>query len=69
MHWSNSQSKVRYQISNLNIVDVLAAEFRGSIWPAIPLMNDLLEIGNSDVCKVVVNTLAKLSEQGKVSIF
>ena len=69
MHWSNSQSKVRYQFSELNVVDVLVAEFRASIRPAILQMIDLLEIGNSDVCKVVVNALAKLSEQGKVSIF
>ena len=69
MHWPNSQSKVRYQISDLNVVDVLVAEFRASIRPAIPQMITLLEMRDLDFCKVVANALVELSEQGKVSIF
>ena len=69
MHWPNSQSKVRYHISDLNVVDVLVAEFRESIRSAIPQMITLLNIGDLDICMVVANALVKLSEQGRVSIF
>ena len=69
IHCWNSQSKVEYQISDLNGIDVLLAEFRESIQPAIPQIVDLLGHPNSGVCKEGANTLLKLSEQGRRSKF
>ena len=54
----------------MNIVDVLfVAEFRESIRAAIPQIVTLLRPWKSDFCETGANTLAKLSEQGKVSNF
>jgi hypothetical protein len=70
MHYRNYQNMVRYQISDLKVVDVLVAEFRESIMPAIPQMIALLGTWEaSDIHKLVSNALSKLSEHGKISNF
>lgn len=70
MHYSNFLSKVAYEVSNLNIVDVLSvAEFRESIRAAIPQIVNLLRPWKSYICELGANALLKLSEQGNVSIF
>ena len=63
---------VRYQIFDLIVVDVLVAEFRESIRPAIPKMITLLTwVGSWESARfeAVANALTILSEQGKVSSF
>ena len=53
----------------MNVIDVLVAEFRESIKVAIPEMITLLRSGDSNIRKVAVNALLKLSEIGKVLNF
>lgn len=48
---------------------VFAAEFQGSIHPAIPKIVSFLNDGHWDVCIAGADVLSKLSEQGKVEIF
>ena len=70
MHCQNSQSKVRYKFSDLSVADVLVAECRESIGPAIPQMITLLRSWEeSDIFKAVANALSNLSEHGKISNF
>jgi hypothetical protein len=62
------------KISDLIVIDVLVAEFRESITPAILNMVNLLRSSKWDVFEAVANALMKLalmklSEQGKVSNF
>ena len=64
-----SQSKVRYNFSNLNDADVLVAEFRESIMPAIPEIISLLSDSDLSVRMAGADALSELSEQGKVSKF
>ena len=64
-----SQSKVRYNFSNLNDADVLVAEFRESIMPAIPEIISLLSDSNLSVRMAGADALSELSEQGNVSKF
>ena len=64
----SEQGKVS-KISSLNVVDVLVAEFRESIKPAIPRIIVLLSDKELDVRKAAVDALLKFSEQGKVSNF
>ena len=59
---------VRYHIFDLIVVDVLVAEFRESIRPAIPEMVNLLNSWESGFFEAVANIL-KLSERGKSSNF
>ena len=66
MHCRNSQSKVRYKFSHLHDTDVVAAEFRESIRPAIPKIGSLLSDGQWSVRISGAEALSKLSEQGKV---
>ena len=71
MHYQNSQDMVILYIkfSDLNIVDVLlVAEFQESIMDFIPQIITLLKSQESQP-KFAANTLAILSEQGKVSKF
>jgi HEAT repeat protein len=68
MHCRNSQTKVIYQVSPLNVTDVLLAEFRESIRPAIPEIFSFLGDSELNVRKAGADALAKFSEQGKVSI-
>jgi hypothetical protein len=51
----------------MNIVDVLVADFRGSIMHAIPEIISLLSDRESKVRMTGADALVKLSEQGKVS--
>ena len=67
VHCRNSQSKVRYKISDPNDADVFIAEFRESIRRAISEIVSLLSDGESDVRRAGADALAKLSEQGKRS--
>lgn len=60
---------VRYQNSNLNVVDVHVAEFRETIRGAIPEIIDLLEHSELNVLRAGADALAKLAEQGEVSDF
>ena len=60
---------VKYQISDLNFTDVLAAEFRKSIMSAIPRIIPLLSDSVSDVSMTGVRALLKLSQQGRVTNF
>lgn len=46
----------------------IVAEFQESIGIAIPQIMDLLEATDRDVCTAGANTLAKLSEQGTISV-
>jgi hypothetical protein len=69
IHCQNSQSKVRYQFSDLNVVDVLVAELRESIRPAIPQIISLLSDSELNVRMAGADALAKLSGQGKVLNF
>ena len=64
-----SQSKVRYNFSNLNDADVLVAEFRESIMPAIPEIISLLSDSDLSVRMAGADALSELSEQGNVSKF
>ena len=67
MHWRYSQSKVRYLIFLLtNVADVLVAEFRESIKPAIPQIIALLGYIENDR-RVGVYALSKLSDYGEIS--
>ena len=50
------------------MADVLAAEFRESIRPAIPQIIPLLSDSDFDVRKVGADALVKLSEQGEFKI-
>ena len=59
----------KVKISDLNVVDVLLAEFRESIRPAIPRIIDLLSHGELNVRGAAADALSKLSEHGKVSKF
>ena len=52
-----------------NVADVLVAEFRESISPAIPEIIPLLSHSDLNVRRVAADALSKLSEQGKVYIF
>ena len=61
---------VRYQIFDLNIVDVLfVAEFRELIGAAIPPIITLFSHSMPHVCRKGADTLAKLSEYGKILNF
>jgi len=60
---------VRYQISDLDITNVLVAEFRESIRPCIPQIIGLLGRRDVDVRETGLNTLMELSEHGKISKF
>jgi hypothetical protein len=65
----SEQGKV-LNYSDLNVVDVLVAEFRESIKPAIPYMITFLNPSIApDVLKAVANALSKLSDNGKISNF
>jgi len=68
-HCRNSQSKVGIEFSDLNSADVLVVEYRESIRPAIPPIIALLNDEDPSVRKVGVDTLWKLSEQGRHRIF
>ena len=58
---------VRYQISDLNVVEVLVAELRESIKPVIPYMITFVRSWQpSEIHKAVANTLSKLSEHGEL---
>lgn len=57
------------KIFDLNIIDVLVAEFRESIVPAIPGLLSLLIHSRSNDRKVGVDALSRFSEQGKMSKF
>ena len=57
------------QVPGLNVIDILIAEFHASVTPAIPQIIGFLDDTNSDVRRVGVDALAKLSEQGKVPHF
>ena len=52
-----------------NVADVLVAEFRESISPAIPEIIPLLSHSDLNVRRVAADALSKLSEQKKVYIF
>ena len=69
MYCQNSQSKVRYLNPDLNVADVLVAEFRESIRHAIPQIVSLLTNGERNARIAGADALSKLSEQGKVYIF
>jgi hypothetical protein len=69
MHCGNSQSTVRCQIFQLNITNVLVAEFRELIRPFIAQIIGLLSHRNQDVCRAGLNALSKLSDYCKISIF
>jgi hypothetical protein len=57
-------------LPDLTVVDVLVAEFRKSIRPAIPQMITFLgSREESDICKSAANALLNLSEHGKISKF
>jgi len=60
---------VRYQNFRLKITNVLVAEFRDGIRPAIPLIIALFGRNLWHVDNVVVDALSKLSEHCKVSNF
>ena len=66
IHCGNFQSKVRHIYFDLNNTDVLVAEFRESIRPAIPKIGSLLSDGQWSVRVAGADALSKLSEQGKV---
>ena len=67
MHYQNSQDMVNIKFSDLNIVDVLlVAEFQELIKDAIPQIITLVKSQESR-SDFAANTLAILSEQGKVS--
>jgi len=68
-HCRNSQSKVDIEFSDLNFTDVLVVEYRESIRPAIPQIIALLGDSDWKVCKAGVDTLSKLTEQGRHRIF
>ena len=51
---------------NLNVVDVLVAEFRKSITPAIPWIIALLDDPVQDVREAGAHTLIKFAEQGEI---
>ena len=53
----------------MNIVDVLVAEFRESIRPAIPQIIALLRDSEWNVRGAGADALSKLSEQGNISSF
>ena len=58
------------KISNLNVVDVLVAEFRETIMHAIPQMNICLRSRDeSDVHGAVEKAFPKVSEHGRISSF
>ena len=66
----SEQGNVRYIFSDLTVTDVLVAEFRESVKPAIPQMIALLgSWKESDIFKAVANALSKLSEHGKITNF
>ena len=69
MHSRNSQSKVSIKFCDLNVVDVLIAEFRKSIGVAIPQIIGLLGSSNWNVCEASADAFSKLSEQGKYRNF
>ena len=69
MHCQNSQRMVRYKCSDLNNADLLVAELRESIRPAIPKIITLIGDGDRNVRIACADALSKLSEQGKVSKF
>ena len=69
MHCQNSQRMVRYKCSDLNNADVLVAEFRDSIKPAVPQIVSFLSNDNQNVRIAGADALSKLSEQGNVSKF
>jgi HEAT repeat protein len=52
----------------LNVVNVLVAEFREPIRPAIPQIISLLSDSDVVVRRAAADALSKLSEQGKVYI-
>lgn len=54
---------------HLNVADVLVAEFRELIKPAILQIITLLSQSELYFLRAGANALAKLSEQGKESIF
>ena len=69
MHCQNSQSKVRYLNPDLNVADVLVAEFRESIRRAIPQIVSLLSYSERYVRIAGADALSKLSKEGKVLNF
>ena len=69
MYCQNSQSKVRYKLFNLIDTDVLVAEFRESIKPAVPEIISFLSDSELNVCMAAADALSKLSEKSKLSKF
>ena len=69
MHCRNSQSKVRIRLSDLNVPDVLVAEFRESILHGIPEIIGFLSDSELSVRRASADALAKLSEQGRYQMF
>ena len=53
----------------MNLFDVLVAEFRESIKPAISMIISLLRDSDSYVRMVCADALSELSKHGKVSKF
>lgn len=69
MHCRSSQSKVCGEFCEPTVADILLAEFRESITPAIPKLIALLSDRNLDVRMAGAHALLKLSEQGKFCYF
>jgi hypothetical protein len=70
IQYQNSQRKVKYEFSDLSNADVLVAEFRESVLPAIPKIIDFLSNKrNSNFRMAGANSLANLSEPGKGYIY
>jgi hypothetical protein len=65
----SEHGKISKKKSDLTVVDVLVAEFRESIKPAIPQMITLLGSWQATdvIHEAVANALSKLSEHGKIS--
>lgn len=51
-------------LSDLNVIDVLVAEFQDLVRPSIPHIIGLLGDSGLNVCVAGVDALSKLSEQG-----
>jgi hypothetical protein len=66
MHYQNFQNMVRYQISDLTVVDVLVAEFRETIMHAIPKIIAFLSLTELNVRQAAAYALSKLSGQGNI---
>jgi hypothetical protein len=64
MHYGDSQNMVRYQSSDLNVADILVAEFRESIMHAIPQM--LIFLRSHDLRE---KRMKHLNPFGMISIF